>query len=241
MPEQSWMLARVVNPAAAPPTVRVLGEEQGAPGVPGLAERAPGQVVLLREAGGGWDRVLPLRALEPWPAVLGAPEAWGPGQPRREPLALRVRGAWALDPAGEPCELAWAELEGRVRVVSYAGWTLAGLERLELPWTLHEVGGERLIRLGPEARAAGRAVRPPLTLPERELPEWLGLELGAEGAPPEDEAPPATPPPRPPSAVAPIALEQPAPPAPPPAPAPEPQGTLSLFGWAEPPTPRRRR
>jgi hypothetical protein len=165
-----------------------------------------------------------------WPEEVRVDLLGAPHKAERDRLLLSTRGAWAVDPQGRPAELGHARLPGGARalVVSYAGLTLAVLERLELPLWRVSVGEGFVFVIPPDAFAEAREVVPSAELPARVEPDWEAwAEVSPRRVPREEE--PAPPPPE---AAAPTPAVSPAParptkPTPPPPP-------LGLFDWRPP-------
>lgn len=235
MPEQRWIYA-LTTPTPAPPGHRWLIRQGAAclDEVPAQVASMPaGARVLL---GGDVPRpgvsarftsAAPVTALADWPEDLRLDLLTTPHKAERDRPLLSTRGAWAVDPQGRPAELGHARLPGGARalVVSYAGLTLAVLERLELPLWRVPVGDGFVFVVPPDAFAESRELAPVAELPARVEPDWEAwAEVSPRRVPREEE--PAPPPPEaaPPPPSAPPAPARPPKPAPPPRP-------LGLFDW----------
>lgn len=238
MPEQRWIYA-LVSPTPAPPGHRWLIRQGAA-----CLDEVPPEVVALpagaRVLVGGeaprpgvsarFTRLTPVTAAADWPDGLALDLLTAPRVAARDRPLLSTRGAWAVDPYGRPAELGHARLPGGARalVVSYAGLTLAVLERLELPIWRVKVGAEEVLVVPPDAFAESREVAPAAELPARVEPDWEAwaevsprrVSREEEPAPPPAAPPPAAPPPPP-------APPRPTKAAPPPPP-------LGLFDWRPP-------
>ena len=238
MPEQRWIYA-LTTPTPAPPGHRWLMRQGAA-----CLDEVPAQVAALPSGvhvllGGDTPRpglpgrftsFAPVTALADWPAVLTLDLLTAPHTVERDRLLLSTRGAWAVDPQGRPAELGHARLPGGARalVVSYAGLTLAVLERLELPLWRVTIGEALVFVIPPDAFAESREVVPSAELPARVEPDW---EAWAEVSPrrvPRDEEP------APPPAAAPPAAAPAAPPRPAKVTPPQPPPPLGLFDWRPP-------
>ena len=238
MPEQRWIYA-LTTPTPAPPGHRWLIRQ----GAAHLDEVPPEVVVLPADArvllGGEVSRpgvsarflsATPVTAWAPWPAEVTLDLLQAPHKAERDRLLLSTRGAWAVDPQGRPAELGHARLPGGARalVVSYAGLTLAVLERLELPLWRVTLGDGLVFVVPPDAFAESREVVPTAELPARVEPDW---EAWAEVSPrrvPRDEEP------APPPAAAPPPSAPAAPPRPAKGSPPQPPPPLGLFDWRPP-------
>ncbi|MCK6524024.1 hypothetical protein L6R49_21665, partial [Myxococcota bacterium] len=182
MPEQRWIYA-VTTPTAAPPGHRWLIRQGAAclDEVPPEVEALPAGARVL--VGGALPRPgvatrftasAPVTAAADWPAGLALDLLTAPHAAERDRPLLSTRGSWAVDAQGRPAELGHARLPGggRALVVSYAGLTLAVLERLELPIWRVTVGETDVLVVPPDAFAEAREVVPSAELPARVEPDW---------------------------------------------------------------------